>query len=406
MAISDEVSQPLTVTAGSERLTLAQRRGASIGRLLDSGAKVSMIGLFVVVLSTALKFAAEILMPMTLAVILGLLLGPGIGRIERKGVPATLAALVVVLLLIALVYLSAYAFSLPLQSWIDRAPELWRALQLKVIEFRATFLQIQQVSESLEKVANMGDKQTPKVVLEHAGLLSSAALSAPALIGQAALFLCTLFFYLATRTQIRQGLLGLCLGRKARLTAGRVMRDVEARVSDYLVTITVINFALGIATTLLMWALSLPSPSLWGALAFVLNYAPFLGPALLTLILAGVSLVTFDTTLAAAAPPLAFVLLTFIEGNILTPMVLGHRFTINPLLVLLALAFWLWLWGPVGAFLAVPLLVIALVLMKHLLLPQVALKEEADRRAVRRYRIVRRRSRRGRGVVGRPAPAE
>ncbi|MFD1332315.1 AI-2E family transporter [Methylopila musalis] len=407
MSIVDE-NGPLDITAGPTPLKVTAPARAPISSMLDSGAKVACIGLFVIVLSAALKLAAEILVPMTLAIIIGLLLGPGIGRLEKRGLSSTASALLVVLTLFGLVYLAAYAFSMPLQSWIDRAPELWAALQRRVLEMRSTFLQIKQVTESLERVTSMGDDSTPRVLVQGAGLLSSAALSAPALIGQAALFACTLFFYLATRSSIRTGLLSMCLGRKAQLTAGRIMRDVEARVSDYLVTITVINVALGVATALAMWMIGMPSPALWGALAFALNYAPFLGPAALTVILVGVSLVTFKTALAIMAPPLAFVALTFIEGNILTPMILGRRFTINPLLVLGALAFWLWLWGPVGAFLAAPLLVIALVLAKHLILPHVARREEKERSSARRVRRRARKERRMGAPVtaaARPAPA-
>lgn len=375
--------------------------------MLDALSKVSLIGLFVIAASIALKLAGEVLMPIAFAIIIGLLLGPGIGRLERRGVPAPIGALIAVIGIGVLLYLAAYAFSLPLQAWIDRAPELWRALQVKIIEIRATFLHLREVSESIERATSMGGENTPRVVLESAGLLSSAAQSAPAILGQLALFVCTLFFYLSTRTGIRTGLLNLCLGRKARLTAGRVMRDVEAHVSDYLLTITIINFGLGVAVTILMWALGLPSPTLWGALAFVLNYAPFIGPATLTLILAGVSLVTIKSTLIALLPPLSFVALAFVEGNILTPLVLGRRFTINPLLVLLSLAFWLWLWGPVGAFLAVPLLVISLVLMKHLLLPHIAVQEEEERREGRRYRLVHRRLHlREPQIASRKSPAE
>lgn len=353
---------------------------ASGGGFLERAARVSLVGLFMVALLHVFREAAVVLVPIVAAFVIGLVLGPAAGRMERRGVPSFLAAFLLVGSLIGVLWSVIYAFSLPLQSWLERAPDLWTTLQVRAFEFRAMLFRLEEVSQQLEDVAQLSQEEAPRVVLDEGGILSSAALTAPAIAGQLALFLVMLLFYLATRTQIRHGLLSLCMDRRAKLKAGRIMRDVERRVSTYLATITVINLSLGIVTALAMAALGMPSPALWGALAAALNYMPYLGPAIMTIILAGVGFITFDTIGFALVPPLVFFAINFVEGNIVTPSVLGSRFTISPLLILIALSFWLWLWGPIGALLAAPLLIVLIVLVTHLALPHIARREAMEER--------------------------
>ena len=134
-------------------------------------------------------------------------------------------------------------------------------------------------------------------------------------------------------------------------------------------TVTAINFCLGVAVAFGAWLFGFPSPALFGGLAMVLNYIPYVGAGCMTVILFGVGLVSFPSFAYAFAPPAAFVALATIEGQFLTPTVLGRKLTLNPLAVLLAIAFWSWIWGPIGTFLAVPLTIIGLVTLQHLFPP-------------------------------------
>lgn len=137
-------------------------------------------------------------------------------------------------------------------------------------------------------------------------------------------------------------------------------------MSAYLITVTVINIAVGLAAAGLAFMMGLPGAIVWGAVAFVLNYIPYIGPGMVVIGLFGAGLLTFDTLLPALAAPLLFVAFTFVEGHFVTPAVVGRRLLMHPLAVFLSLAFWSWLWGPIGAFLATPLLIIGFVAMRHL----------------------------------------
>jgi predicted PurR-regulated permease PerM len=154
--------------------------------------------------------------------------------------------------------------------------------------------------------------------------------------------------------------------RDARLTVMRIWNDIEHHLVAFVGTVTVINIGLGIVTTLMLYLLGFPNPVAFGVLAFVLNYIPYIGPALLVAVLFGVGLIASPSLGGAVLPPLMFVAVATIEGHVITPSIIGHRLTLNPFVVFLALAFWTWLWGPLGAFLATPLLIVGLVALSHL----------------------------------------
>ena len=144
------------------------------------------------------------------------------------------------------------------------------------------------------------------------------------------------------------------------------MNDIERNLAGYLTVVTMINAALGVIVAIGAWLLGFPNPVIFGLLALLLNYVPYVGPAVMVVVLFGVGLVTFPSLGQALIAPLAFVLLTTMEGHFITPTIVGRRVTLNPLLIFLALAFWTWMWGPIGAFLAAPLSIIGLVVVNHL----------------------------------------
>jgi predicted PurR-regulated permease PerM len=176
----------------------------------------------------------------------------------------------------------------------------------------------------------------------------------------------TLIFFLATQMDFRKYAVSFFASRDAKLRFIRIANDIEQNLASYVAVVTVINFALGVVVAAGAWLFGFPNPLLFGVLAMVLNYIPYVGPACIAFILFAVGLVTFPSLTYALVPPAAFVALTTLEGHIITPTILGRRLTLNPLAVLLALAFWTWLWGPMGAFLAVPLTIVSLVTSNHL----------------------------------------
>jgi len=186
-------------------------------------------------------------------------------------------------------------------------------------------------------------------------------------IGELLLFFATLFFVLLDRDDLRRGLILMFKDQDDRLRAIRILNDIERNLSRYIGTVTVINFAVGLITAAGAWLLGFSNPALLGAAAFVANYIPYVGPAVMVVVLLVVGLVSFSSLAYAGLAPLLYVGLTTIEGHFVTPNIVGRRLTLNPLAVFLSLAFWTWLWGPVGAFLSVPLLIFGLVVANHLL---------------------------------------
>jgi predicted PurR-regulated permease PerM len=180
------------------------------------------------------------------------------------------------------------------------------------------------------------------------------------------LFFATLFFFLLGRNAFRIYAVSLFSTQDGRLRALKIMNDIEGSLSVYLLTITVINICLGVVTAVAMWIIGLPAPVVWGVLAFALNYIPYIGPGIVTVALFFIGLLTFPSLLPALIAPGFFMALTFTEGHFITPNVVGRQMLMNSLAVFLSLAFWTWIWGPIGAFLSTPILIMAMVALHHM----------------------------------------
>ena len=175
-----------------------------------------------------------------------------------------------------------------------------------------------------------------------------------------------MIFFLVGQGALRSQFIAMFSAREFKLRALKILNDIEHNLTGYLTVVTMINAALGVIVAVGAWLLGFPSPVIFGVVAAVLNYVPYVGPAVMVVALFGVGLITFPSLGHALIAPLAFVTLTTTEGHFITPTIVGRRLTLNPLLVFLALAFWTWMWGPIGAFLAVPISIIGLVVVNHL----------------------------------------
>lgn len=323
--------------------------------LLVHSAQVAMVVAGLVAFVFALHAGRVLLAPLALSVVLGLMLVPVAVFLERRSVPPGLSALLVVLIFLLLLALVVAAIAAPLSFWLERGPEIWRQLQMRILELREPLEALKGLRDQLREVTG---ETGVAVEIKDGSPVESLAVTAPTLIGQALLFLAGLYFFVATRHQTRAAVLGLCVSRRLRWRVAHVFRDVERMVSTYLLSITVINVGLGVAVSVAMWLIGVESPLLWGVLAGLLNYVIYVGPAIMAAILFAVGLATFDGFAASLAPPLVFLFLNLIEAQFVTPAVIGRTLTMNPFIVLIALAFWLWIWGPLGGFIAVPALLV------------------------------------------------
>jgi predicted PurR-regulated permease PerM len=247
----------------------------------------------------------------------------------------------------------------PLIDWIGRMPELAGTLRSKLEAIERGVAAFQSLQSVFGHV-NSG------LSIDLAALLQPTVAFLTPTIGELLIFFTTLFFVLLDRVDLRKHIILLFKDQDDRLRVIRIMNDLERKLSRYIGTVTVINLAIGAITALGAWAVGLPNPVLFGALAYVCNYVPYIGPAVVVVVLFAAGLVAFPSIAYATIAPLLFVGLTTIEGHLVTPNIVGRRLTLSPLGVFLSLAFWTWLWGPVGAFLSVPFLILGLVIVRHL----------------------------------------
>jgi predicted PurR-regulated permease PerM len=334
-------------------------------RLLATAARIAMTLVGIVVLLVALREGQVFLAPVTLAIVIGLMFGPVADRVERFGVPPALSAGVVVLGFIAIIIGAMLLFAMPLSEWIGRAPAIWSRLQEQLANLQGPLQTISAFQEQISSI--FAEEGTVEVTVADQGQMIGLAMIAPAIGAQALIFLASLYFFLATRDHIRISVLSLCVSRRMRWRTAHVFQDIEGKVSRYLLSITTINFAVGCAVTLIMWAIGMPSPLLWGALAAVLNYIPYVGQGLMIVILLLVGLGTQTELFNILLPVGCYICINFLEGQIITPQLIGRTMTLNPFLIFLSITFWLWAWGPLGGLLAVPILLITTSMLSHAL---------------------------------------
>jgi len=336
------------------------------GNFWRATAQAATIVMCVLMLGVLLYLARALLLPVLCAVAVGLTIGPVVGMLKRRGVPDWFTALVVALGLIgaanaAIVMLAGQASTL-----IGRAPEYGAALAEKLHFFDRPLQTMGELQSALG--INTSDKSfdfNPSSLIT--GFITIVTPAALQFVLQVVMFFATLFFVIMGRSGFRKYAVNWFGTRESRLRALKILNDIEENLGGYLIVVTAINLALGIVTALAAWVMGLPSPLIWGALAFVLNYVPYVGPAIMDVLLLVIGLVTYPTLLAAFVPPAVFIGITVIEGQFLTPAIVGRQvLNLHPLALFLSIAFWAWLWGPVGAFLATPILIMARVALTHL----------------------------------------
>ncbi len=309
-----------------------------------------------------LYFCRPILLPVLAALLIGTTLAPLVKAAMRYGISPWLTSVALVGTLVIAIGEAATLLAGPISAWIDRTPDIGVAIEEKLHVLESPLAALRQLYNAL---APAGATVVSLAPSQLAIVTPVLAFITPAAV-QLVLFVVALFFYLPAQIRFRQYLATFLESRGAKLRLIRIVNDLERNLASYLAIVTAINAALGIVVAAGTWLYGFPNPFILGVLAMVLNYIPYVGPGCMALILLGVGLVSFPSLGAALAPPAAFVALATIEGNILTPTILGRELTLNPFAVLLSIAFWAWLWGPVGAFLAVPLSIVALVTIGHL----------------------------------------
>jgi predicted PurR-regulated permease PerM len=326
-----------------------------------TAAYVANTGIFVILLIAAFSLARPVLVPAVSAFVVTMMLGPLSSRAERAGVPAVLIALALWVLVIGAFYGVLLLLAAPAVQWIGRAPEIGQNIIQKLHVLQGPLSVLQSLRDTLLPANQKGSIGVDIVSF----IQPVVSIVAPG-IGQMLIFFGTLFFMLLGRSQIRRVSVALFHQREAKLRVLKIFNDIEHNLTGYLSTVTVINLCVGLGSGIIAWATGLPDPIAWAVLGFVLNYIPYIGALMVEIAMFLVGVVSFATLTHAIIAPLLYLAMGTAEGHFITPSIMGHRLTLNPLTVFLSLVFWTWLWGPVGAFLSVPLLIIAMVAAEYL----------------------------------------
>lgn len=315
-----------------------------------------VVGLFVLALLYTVYFGRDVLLPICLALLLSLLLRPVVRGLYRCGLPDWLGAAVVVVGVCTAGGAAFTTLSVPAAAWVERMPRLIHDLQFKLSDIRESLDRARKASEQIESIAGPASPQ--EVVIRGPSLARQVLNHTEAVIANVVIMLVLLYFFLARGRASLETVIGTIRSVDGRVHYALLAATVQRNIAAYLATVTLINIGLGLATAGAMWAVGLPNPALWGTLAGVMNYIPFIGPGVVAVILALAGALTFDTPAAMLVPPAVFLALTTLEGNVLTPLIVGRRLALNPIAVFVSILFWGWMWGVPGALLAVPILAV------------------------------------------------
>ena len=328
-------------------------------RLLAALTLIAGVGL-VLGLPFALKLGAEFFMPLTAALVIAVALVPVLEWLERHRVPSGLAALFCLLLFIALANIAIAAIVVPATDFFAQLPSRLTRIQSNLEPLLDLYANLEKsVNRFFRQVASTPVRQPgTAAVAPPRSILEFAATSAPAVIVQLFFAILVIFFFLSGWTRMRRRTITERASFDGAMATARVIQDVVDDVSAYLGTITVINLALGGVVAFALWMLGMPQPLMWGGIVALLNYVPYFGSVIAALLLAVGGLMTFNDVWTAMIAPAVMYGLHLIEANVITPYIVGHRLTISPLMILISLSFWGWVWGTAGALLAVPLLII------------------------------------------------
>jgi predicted PurR-regulated permease PerM len=327
-------------------------------RLLAALTLIAGAGL-ALALPFALRAGAEFFLPVTAALVIAIALVPMLEWLERRRVPSALAALICVFVFITAANVAVASIVLPAAEWVRLLPE-------RIGRIRETLAPLMEIYSDLERFINdvveefgtSGEAPRTVTVETPNSLLDIIATSAPHAAIQLFFAILVIFFFLAGWTRMRKRTITARSSFDGAMTTARAIQQVVDATSTYLGTITLVNITMGLVVALILWGLEMPTPLMWGGIVAVLNYIPYLGPIASVLLLALGGLMAFADPWYAFLPALSFAAVHLIEANLITPALVGRRLTINPLLILVALSFWAWVWGTTGALLAVPLLII------------------------------------------------
>lgn len=322
----------------------------------------ALVALLVICVVAVLYFAKAFFLPVVMAFVIGTMLSPAANFLERYRIPRAVGAVLIVAAVTTAAVFMVGLISSPLVEWSTKLPELGTRMKDKLHVFDRPLALWHELQSLLGGSDTFTGFQLPNVdwVKPTIEFLSPT-------FTEFLLFFATLILFIASWRDLRRTLILTFADHEARLRTLRILNEIEIHLGNYLLTVSLINIGVGILTGLACLIAHMPNPAGLGALAATLNFIPIIGPVATFAVLTMVGIIALPTLSAGLVAPLAFVAIAFMEGHFVTPTIIGRRLALNALAVFLALAFWTWLWGPMGAFLSSPLLIVGLILKEHLM---------------------------------------
>lgn len=332
-------------------------------RLISALVVLIGLGLFLA-LPFVLSIGSVVFLPLAAALVLTVILSPLADWLARLGMPNMMASIIALLILLGGVVLALALILQPALTLVERIPSLIDTVGKRFGELRDQFEWLARINDRIAALsATAGERE---VVLAQPSLLETVAFATPLVVLEFVLTLLMTFFMVEARVRLRQKLLFGRASFGTSIKAARALREVQDRVAAYILTVAMINAGVGVVAGLGAWALGLPAPIMWGGIAMLMNFVPYIGPLLMVALTALFGIGTSDTLLVGLLPAAAYLALHTVEANVVTPAILGKRFTMNPVMILIALSYFTWIWGVLGALLSVPILLILTALFDHL----------------------------------------
>ena len=359
----DETAQAVPAAPGAPVPDLRRTRVAFERR----GGSVALTMLAILALLYTLYFARDFLLPIVIAILLDLLFSPVVRALTRVGVGAPLGAAIVVVGLLAMVSFGMYELSSPVQRWADEAPKTLESAETRLKKWLKPLERVRRTAEQVETATSTAvAPKTPEVVVRGPGLLARVFGTTQRFVAAAVQVLILLYFLLAAGDLFLQKLVKVLPQLGDKRTAVQIARKTEASISTYLITATAVNVGEGIIVGVVLWLLGMPNPALWAAMVALLEFIPYLGATVIALVLAIAALTAFDSVTHALLMPAAFIAINLVQGYVVSPLLYSRRLTLNPVALFVGLAFWWWIWGIPGAFVAVPLMATFKIFCDHI----------------------------------------
>jgi predicted PurR-regulated permease PerM len=327
---------------------------------------IALKGLFIIASFYTLYFARALILPFTLALLLNFLLRPVVRVLKKIKIPELAGAALVIVALLGSAGYGVIRLSGPAAEWINKVPESLHQIESKVGFLRKPLEGVNNAVEELKGIARMGAEKKPEVEIRPPGITDAVLTGTREVMVKSSVMFILLYFLLASGDLFLRKLIKLFPTLHKKKEIVKITREVEHHTSRYLYTVTAINIFTGVSIGVGMYLIGMPNPLLWGVMAGFLVFLPYIGPLIGISIVTIVAFLTFDSLGRILLAPAIYIALETIQGQIVTPMVLGLRFTLNPVAIFVWLIFWGWMWGLVGAMLAFPMLTIFKILCDHI----------------------------------------